>query len=110
MARPKGSKNKKTLLSGGQIEEQLAAKRAAKAKLEGEEQDILASLEELKLSLRSKRKELRAADKAIKILEEKKLQADAIAVAAAQKEEIEKAVSKLVSSGKTAEEILDLLK
>ncbi len=43
------------------------------------------------------------------MLEEKKEQADAVAVAAVQKKEIEKVVSTLVGSGKSAEEILAYL-
>ena len=43
-------------------------------------------------------------------LREKKKQADAVAVQAAQKKEIEEVVKSLVSSGRSADEILDMLK
>ena len=110
MSRPKGSKNKKTLLSEAQLGDRIIEQRAAKKKLEREEQKLLASMEELKAQLKSKKKELRAAERTLAALEEKKAKTDAVAAAAAQKQEIEKVVSSLVNSGKSADEILDLLK
>jgi Zn-dependent metalloprotease len=109
MSRPKGSKNKKTLLSEAQLDDKIAAQKVAKKKLETEQQKILDNMEDLKVQLKQKRKELQAADKALAVLEEKKSQVDAIAAAVAQKAEIEKVVSSLISSGKAADEILDLL-
>jgi nucleotide-binding universal stress UspA family protein len=109
MSRPKGSKNKKTLLSEAQLDDKIAAQKVAKKKLETEQQKILDNMEDLKVQLKQKRKELKAADKALAVLEEKKSQVDAIAAAVAQKAEIEKVVSSLISSGKAADEILDLL-
>lgn len=110
MSRPKGSKNKKTLLSEAQIDERIAAQRTVGEKLRQEEQKLLSAMEELKAELRGKRREIRSADRALAALLEKKAQADAIAAAAAQKQEIEKVVTTLVSSGKSAEEILSMLK
>lgn len=114
MSRPKGSKNKKTLLSEAQLGGQITAQRALKVKLEGEEQKLEAQMEELKAQIKSKKKELRAAERKLNALIERKSQADASAAAqaanAAQKQEVEKVVSKLVNSGKSAEEILELLK
>jgi predicted nucleic acid-binding protein len=110
VSRPKGSKNKKTLLSEAQLDEKIAAQLAAKKKLEAEEQKILKAIEDYKVQLKGKKKELKAADKALAALQEKKSQVDAIAAAVAQKAEIEKVVSSLISSGKTADEILDVLK
>jgi nucleotide-binding universal stress UspA family protein len=109
MSRPKGSKNKKTLLSEAQLDDKIAAQRASKRKLEAEQQKILNNMEDLKVQLKAKKKELRAAEKTLATLEEKKTQVDAIAAAVAQKAEIEKVVSSLISSGKAADEILDLL-
>ena len=109
MSRPKGSKNKKTLLSEAQLSEQIAAAESAKKKLQSEERKLNAALEETKLRLKAKRKELRAADRTLTSLRDRKEQADAVAAAAAQKQEIEKVVSSLVSSGKSADEILALL-
>ena len=109
MPRPKGSKNKKTLQSVSQVDAKLAAQQELKKALEAEQADILAAIEKQKQLLKAKKKELRAADKAIAALEAKKQQAAEIANAAAQKVEIEKVVTKLVSSGRSAEEILELL-
>ncbi len=109
MPRPKGSKNKKTIQTVSQVETQIASKLEAKAALEAEQAAIVAEIDKQKQLLRAKKKELRAAEKSILALEEKKAQAEAIAAAQSQKAEIEKAVSKLVSSGKSAEEILEML-
>ena len=110
MPRPKGSKNKKTVQSAGKIDEKIAAQAALKQALEAEQANILAEIEKQKQLLKAKKKELRAADKALAALEAKKLEAQAIETAAAQKVEIEKVVSKLVRSGKSADEILEMLK
>lgn len=110
MSRPKGSKNKKTLLSEAQLGNRIAAQQVLKKKLDGEVRKLDAQMEELKIQLKAKRKELRTAEKTLNALIEKKEQVDADAANAAQKKEIEKVVSSLVNSGKTTDEILDLLK
>ncbi len=110
MPRPKGSKNKKTVQSVVKVEEKIAAQQALKKTLEAEQADILAAIEKQKQLLKAKKKELRAAEKALLGLEAKKAEAAAVESAAAQKVEIEKVVSKLVSSGKSADEILEMLK
>jgi len=110
MSRPKGSKNKKTLMAEAQLGDRIAEQKAAKKKLEAEERKLEASMEDLKNQLKAKRKELRAVERQIVSLENRKEQADAAAVAAAQKQEIEKVVSSLMSSGKDADEILGMLK
>lgn len=110
MPRPKGSKNKKSIQTVEQVESQIAAKKETKAALEADQAGIAAEIEKQKKLLSAKKKELRAVEKELLILEEKKAEAEAIAAAAAQKVEIEKVVSKLVSSGKSADEILEMLK
>ena len=110
MSRPKGSKNKKTLLSEAQLGDKIIAAEAAKKKLEAEERKLVSVMEDAKVQLKAKRKELRAAERSLAVMREKKAQSDAVAAKAAQKLEIEKVVSSLVSSGKSADEILDLLK
>ena len=110
MPRPKGSKNKKSIQTVDQVESQIAAKKETKAALEADQAGIAAEIEKQKKLLSAKKKELRAVEKELLILEEKKAQAETIAAAAAQKVEIEKVVSKLVSSGKSADEILEMLK
>ena len=110
MSRPKGSKNKKTLLSEAQLGNRIVAQRQLRKKLEGEERKLEAQMEELKSQLKAKKKELRAAERTLHALEVKKEQVDSDAANAAQKKEIEKVVSSLVNSGKSTDEILDLLK
>ena len=110
MSRPKGSKNKKTLLSLAQLDDKIAAAEDAKRKLTAEEQKLLAAMEDVKARLKAKKKELRAAERTLAALREKKVQADTVAAEAAQKKEIEAVVKSLVSSGRSADEILDMLK
>ncbi len=110
MPRPKGSKNKKSIQTVAQVEAQIAAKQESKKVLEAEQAEIVAEIGKQKELLKAKKKVLRAVEKDLLALEEKKIEAEAIETAAAQKEEIEKVVSKLVSSGKSADEILEMLK
>ena len=109
MPRPKGSKNKKSIQTVSQVEEKIAAQLEAKKALETEQAEILAAIEGQKQLLKAN-KAIRAADKALVELGAKKTEAAAIADAAAQKVEIEKVVTKLVSSGRSADEILEMLK
>ena len=110
MPRPKGSKNKKSVKTVAQVEAMIAAKQEAKAALEADQAGLLAEIEKQRQLLKAKKKELRAVEKELLVLEEKKVEAETIEAAAAQKVEIEKVVSKLVSSGKSADEILEMLK
>jgi len=110
VSRPKGSKNKKTLIAEAQLGDRIAEQKVAKKKLEAEERKLVASLEDVKSQLKEKRKELRTVERLIVSLQNRKEQADAAAVAAAQKQEIEKVVSTLINSGKDADEILGMLK
>ena len=109
MSRPKGSKNKKTLLSEAQLDDKIAAQEILRKRLAEEEQKLSREMEDLKNRLRAKKKELRVADRTLTVLKAKKEQADADAAAVAQKKEIEKVVSSLVSSGRSADEILGML-
>ncbi len=110
MSRPKGSKNKKTLIAEAQLGDRIAEQKAAKKKLDAEARKLETQLEDVKAQLKEKKKELRTVERLIISLQARKDQADAAAVAAAQKQEIEKVVSSLISSGKDADEILGLLK
>lgn len=110
MSRPKGSRNKKTLLSLAQLDDKIAAAEAAKQKLAAEEQTLVTAMEDVKAQLKAKKKELRAAERTLAALLEKKSQADSVAAEAAQKKEIEAVVKSLVNSGRSADEILDMLK
>lgn len=109
MSRPKGSKNKKTLLAEAQLGERIAEQKVAKKKLEAEQKRILNQMENLKQALKANKKALRAAERNLATMTEKKQETEAIAAAAQQKREIEKVVSTLISSGKPADEILEML-
>lgn len=109
MSRPKGSKNKKTLLAEAQLGERIAEQRIAKKKLEAEQKKILTQMENLKQALKANKKALRAAERNLTIMMEKKQETEAIAAAVQQKKEIEKVVSTLISSGRPADEILEML-
>lgn len=109
MSRPKGSKNKKTLLAEAQIGDRIIAQLAAKKELEAEQKKIVGEMETLKQNLKANKKALRAVERTLNALQEKKAETEAIAAAAAQKMEIEKVVSTLISSGKPADEILEML-
>ena len=110
MPRPKGSKNKKSIQSVAQVEAQITAQQQIKKDLEDRQAKILAAIDEQKKLLKDMKRDLRTVEKALLSLEEKRAEAVAIETAAAKKQEIEQVVSKLVSSGKTADEILAMLK
>ena len=110
MPRPKGSKNKKSIQTVAQVNEQISAQQQIKSGLEARQAKILAAIDEQKNLLKELKRDLRTVEKALLSLEEKKAEAMLIEDAAAKKEEIEKAVTKLVSSGKSADEILNMLK
>ena len=109
MPRPKGSKNKKKIQPAAQIAAQIAVQQEAKQALEADVDAVLAEIEDKKAILKGKKKEIRKVEKDILALEAKRAEAEAIETAVAQKEEIQSVVSKLISSGKSADEILDLL-
>ena len=110
MSRPKGSKNKKTLLMEAQLGDRIVEKKAEKKALESRLKKLENEMENLKQKLKQTRKDLRTADRTLIALQERKAETEAIAAAAAQKKEIEQVVSTLISSGKDADEILKLLK
>lgn len=109
MARPKGSKNKKSILTVADVEAQATAKLIEKQTLEEDMQGILNALDEQKKLLKSKKKELRGIDKALASLEEKKAEAEAREAAIKKKQEIEQAIEAVISSGHSADEILTAL-
>ena len=85
MSRPKGSKNKKTLISEAQLDDKIAAAEVTRRKLEKEEQKLANSMEDLKSQLKAKKKELRAAERMLNALREKKKQLDAVAAEALER-------------------------
>lgn len=107
MPRTKGSKNRKSIVSSvADITKQIAEQEAAVAAVKNEMDSITAAIKEQQLLARNKKKELRKAEKVLAALNAKKDECAAIEAAAAQKAEIENVVTQLISSGRTAEEIL----
>ena len=93
-----------------QLGERIAEQKALRKKLLAEEGRLSSLLEDTKMQLKCKRKELRTVERLIVSLQSRKERADAQASEAAQKQEIEKVVSSLMNSGKDADEILGMLK
>lgn len=110
MPRPKGSKNKRTIASSAKVAEQIAAQERVVAALNSELDVINAGIKERQVQAKDKKKEIRKAEKFLAALKVKKEESEAIEAADAQKAEIEKVVTKLISSGKSAEDILSHLK
>ena len=106
MPRPKGSKNKvKTPVVIIDYAAELEKKISEKNTLELE-----ADVDGLKVQLKEKKTALKALDKDIAALEQKKSRQDAEALRKAQKEEIDKAIQQLLDDGMSMEEVLNKLK
>ena len=110
MPRPKGSKNRKSVTSSAKYAEQIAAQLKVLSALNGDLDSIKATIKEQQQLAKSKKKEIRKAEKVLANLMVKKEESEAIEAAAAQKTEIERVVTKLINSGKSAEDILSQLK
>ena len=109
MPRPKGSKNKKSIVSSAAIEKKIVAQKESIASLNGELDGIVATIKEQQLLVKAKRSEIRKAEKALAALVAQKEKSEAIESAAAKKAEIAGVVEQLINSGKSAEEILSHL-
>ena len=109
MPRPKGSKNKKSIVSSAAIEEKIVAKKESIESLNDELDRIIATIKEQQLLAKTKKAEIRKAEKALASLAAQKEKSEAIESAAAKKAEIEGVVTQLINSGKSAEEILSHL-
>ena len=110
MPRPKGSKNKKSSLTVAQIEADIEKQDAVIAQLRSRAADIEQKLTDKKNELKATNKELRAAEKIKDALAKKREEAVAIEEAKAKKTELENVITKLVDSGKSADDIMAALK
>lgn len=110
MPRPKGSKNKKSITPAPNLVEQIDAQEKVVSALTDDLGVINAEIKQQQLFAKAKKKEIRKAEKVLATLKAKQEEAAAIAEAAAAKAQIEDVVSKLISSGKSAEEILNRIK
>ena len=111
MPRPKGSKNKTkgVVQPAAQIETEIEKSNAALQQLAARQEEILQEIEEKKAELKDVKKQVTAAKRTLDKLQKKHEEALAVEKAKAQKSEIEAVVSKLVSSGKSAEDIMAAL-
>ncbi len=110
MARPKGSKNKVKVLDGIDYTAQIAEKNAAAESIAQEIAALGDNIATLNAEKKSKQAELKKLNKEVVKLEKKKADADAKIAEAAKKAEAEDVLKKLLSSGVSADEILEKLK
>lgn len=116
MPRAKGSKNK-VKAAGVDYENLIAAAQKEKEEAEAEVAKTNASIEELKTDLQSMKETLKmqkadvkAAEKKLTKLEEKKAKADIAAEAEAKKVQAQEMINQLLANGMSADEILEKLK
>ena len=110
MPRPKGSKNKTKVLDGIDYAAQIAEKNTAAESLAEEIAALGTNIATLNAKRKAKEAELKKVNKEIVKLEKKKTDADAKVAEAAKKAEAEDMLKKLLSSGVSADEILEKLK
>lgn len=110
MARPKGSKNKAKVLDGVDYAAQIAEKNTAAESLAEEIAALGTNIVALNAERKSKEAELKKLNKEVTKLEKKKAEADEKIAEAAKKAEAEDVLKKLLSSGMSADEILEKLK
>ena len=111
MPRTKGSKNKvKVKVAQLDFTSLIAEKAAAKDALVSDIAVLEENVNNLKTELKEKKAELKKLDTELGKLEEQKAEADAKAVAEAQKAELEETIQKLMADGVSAAEILEKLK
>lgn len=116
MPRTKGSKNK-VKAAGVDYENLIAAAQKEKEEAEAEVAKTNASIEELKTDLQSMKETLKmqkadvkAAEKKLTKLEEKKAKADIAAEAEAKKIQAKEMINQLLANGMSADEILEKIK
>lgn len=110
MARPKGSKNKAKILDGVDYAAQIAEKNTAAESLAEEIAALGTNIAALNAERKSKEAELKKLNKEVTKHEKKKAEADEKIAEAAKKAEAEDVLKKLLSSGMSADEILEKLK
>ena len=110
MARPKGSKNKAKVLDGVDYAAQIAEKNTAAESLAEEIAALGTNIAALNAERKSKEAELKKLNKEVTKLEKKKAEADEKIAEAAKRAEAEDVLKKLLSSGMSADEILEKLK
>ena len=109
MPRPKGSKNKKKMLAGANIEELITQRLEAKANLEAERDELAAVVAEHTANLKAIKAELKKIDKDLAALEAQKAAEEAQKAAAAAKEAVQSKIEELMAQGKSLEDIMNML-
>lgn len=110
MPRPKGSKNKAKVLDGIDYAAQIAEKNTAAESIAEEIATLGTNIAALNADRKAKEVELKKINKEIAKLEKKKAAADEKIAEDAKKAEAEDMLKKLLSSGVSADEILEKLK
>lgn len=109
MARPKGSKNKKKVSTGANLDDLIAQRLEEKAVLEAERDEIAAVVAENAAKLRAVKYQIKKLDKQVAAYEAEKAAIAAAAEAAAAKEAVQAKVDELMASGKSLDEIMGML-
>lgn len=110
MARPKGSKNKIKVLDCIDYAAQIAEKTTAAESIAEEISALGTNIAALNAEKKAKEVELKKLNKEVTKLEKKKAEADEKIAEAAKKAEAEDVIKKLLSSGMSADKILEKLK
>ena len=112
MPRPKGSKNKVTMIAADPVDYAalIDEKQSVKDALNAEITSIAANIDSLKADLKSKKAEIKKLDKELAHLAEKKDEADKKAAVEANKKKAGELVANALANGMTVEEISELLK
>ena len=111
MPRPKGSKNKtkRAVQPAAQIEAEIERSNSTLQQLAARQEEILQEIEEKKAELIDVKKQVTVEKRTLDKLQKKYEEALAAEKAKAQKSEIEAIIAKLVSSGKSADDIMAAL-
>lgn len=111
MARPKGSKNKSTVLKqGADILAQIAEKEAVCAAMELEISELEQQLEAIRDALKERKAVQKAAAKELAALQAYKEKAEREALEAAKRVELSELIQKLMDEGMSAGDIMEKLK
>ena len=110
MSRPKGSKNKKTLMKESGLGSQISEKKAAAAELEKQQEAILSAIASSQEKLKEVKKNLKSLNRDIAKLEAKQLEAETAASVAAKAKELHATIDKLIAEGGSVDEIMEKLK
>ena len=110
MARPKGSKNKKTVAKTIDFDAQIAAKKTELDALNAEYESVTAIIAENNAKLREIKKGFTKLNREIAKLEAKKAEIAAAALAQEKKQQAQDAIEKLLENGTSIDDILAKLK